>query len=73
MHIELVLDLLNDLTDLADDAELRKLTQAQLVSGIREVRDGIADTLHYEAREASKRAQAVGASLQTMGIRRTSD
>lgn len=52
MDNELILDLLNDLTDLADDAEEYRPTQEQLVRSIRKIRDGVADNLLAEASES---------------------
>ena len=60
MDTELILDLLNDLTDLADGAESHKPTQAQLVSSIRKIRDGVATNLRAEVNETSEQAQLAG-------------
>ena len=58
MDTELILDLLNDLTDLADSAW--SLPAAQLVSSIRKIRDGVATNLRAEVNEASEQAQLAG-------------
>ena len=63
MDNELILDLLNELTDLADDAEEYRPTQAQLVSSIRMLRDEAADSLRSglgEVMAVAEQAQLAG-------------
>jgi len=57
---ELILDLLNELTDLANDAEEYHPTPAELASSIRKIRDGVATNLRAEVNETSEQAQLAG-------------